>query len=79
MKVLEWIETETQYLAVIQKREIFETDSFFEGARHGREAIIKGKRKDTGEIDWFAYAWDKALTPFWVAKRWAEIAPDVIE
>ena len=49
-KVLQWIETDRQYIAVLQSRELFNEDSFFED-RHKYEAIIVGQRKDTGEMD----------------------------
>ncbi len=45
-KVLQWVETDSQYIAVLQPREIFDEDSFFED-RHEYEAIILGQRKDT--------------------------------
>ena len=37
-KVLQWIETDRQYIAVLQSRELFNEDSFFED-RHKNEAI----------------------------------------
>ncbi len=77
MRVLEWIETDTQYWAVVQPRSWFEEDSLFDWDRHDREAIIMGRRQDSGEIDICAYAWDKNVTPLWLAKDIVASYPDI--
>ena len=76
-KVLQWIETDRQYIAVLQPREIFDEDSFFED-QHKYEAIILGPRKDTGEMDWYANAYDKEWVSLAQAQAWIAAAEEVV-
>ena len=77
-RVLQWVETDSQYIAVLQPRETFDEDSFFED-RHKYEAIILGRRKDTGETDWYAHAYDKEWVSLAQAQAWMAAASVVLK
>jgi len=76
-EVLQWVETDRQYIAVLQPRELFNEDSFLED-RHKYEAIIVGQRKDTGEMDWYAHAYDKEWVSLAQAQAWMAAAEEVV-
>ena len=76
-RVLQWIETDSQYIAVLQPREIFDEDSFFED-RHKYEAIILGRRKDTGETDWHAHSYEKEWVSLAQAQAWMAAAEEIV-
>ena len=76
-RAIEWIETATQYIAVLQPRELFDENSFFED-RHGRETIIVGRLKNSGELDWYAHAYDKEWVTLEQARAWVAAARNVI-
>ena len=43
MKVIEWLETDDQYWAVVQPRELFYPNTFFESDHYEYEAFINPK------------------------------------
>jgi hypothetical protein len=61
-KILEIIETGTQYMAVLQPKELFEEGSLREIDRHEYESIVGGDLVDGSGVDWYALAYDK---PWW--------------
>ena len=76
-RAIEWIETATQYIAVLQPRELFDENSFFED-RHGSETIIVGRLKNSEELDWYAHAYDKEWVTLEQARAWVAAARNVI-
>ena len=76
MKVIEWLETDDQYWAVVQPRELFYPNTFFESDRYEYEAFISGILKKEGEEDIFAHAFDKRWVSFEEAQRWMAVRPD---
>ena len=76
-RAIEWIETATQYIAVLQPLELFDENSFFED-RHGSETIIVGLLKNSEELDWYAHAYDKEWVTLEQARAWVAAARNVI-
>ncbi|MBC8230429.1 hypothetical protein H8E77_12855 [bacterium] len=75
MKVIEWLETDDQYWAVVQPSEIFYPNTFFESDRYEYEAFISGILKEEDEEDIFAHAFDKRWVSFEEAQRWMSVRP----
>jgi len=73
---LEWLETDDQYWAVVQPRELFYQNTFFESDRYEYEAFISGILKEESEEDIFAHAFDKRWVSFEEAQRWMAVRPD---
>lgn len=76
MQVIEWLETDDQYWAVVQPRELFYPNTFFESDRYEYEAFISGILKEEGEEDIFAHAFDKCWVGFEEAQRWMAFRPN---
>jgi hypothetical protein len=61
-KILDIIETGTQWMVVVQPKGLFVEGSLREIDRHEHEAIIGGDLTDGSGVDWYAFAYDK---PWW--------------
>jgi hypothetical protein len=78
MKVLEWLETEDKFLAVVQPRELFIEGFFFESNRYEYEAIISGILRKEKVRDIYAHAFDKRWCSLAEAQRIMERMRDYI-
>jgi len=77
VKVLKWLKTEKEYLAVFFPEELFVENSFYEAGKHNSESIIEGILKNGGEPLLYAYAFDKSI-PFSYAKSIVSSIPNYI-
>lgn len=72
LRVIEWKRTTTQYVALLQVADRFETGSIREIERHGPETILGGTLKGTTKTDWYALAYDRGELEFEEAKDLAQ-------
>jgi len=76
LKVLKYITTKTQIIAVVRKECLFEQDSFFVSDRHDYETVISGQLKGSGEEAIYAFGYDRRYCTREYIQRWLQLEPD---
>lgn len=71
---MEWKRTETQYVAILQVLERFESGSIRELERRGPEIVLGGTLRGTARTDWYALAYSRHDLEFEEAKTLARQA-----
>jgi hypothetical protein len=69
--IMEWKRTTSQYIAILQALDRFETTSIREVEKHSFETVLGGTLKDTGATDWYALAYDRRELEFDEARTMA--------
>ena len=76
MKVLKYLTTKKQIIAVVRNERLFEQDSFFVSDRHDYETVISGRLKGSGEEAIYAFGYDRRYCTREYIQRWLQIEPD---
>ncbi len=76
MKVLKYLTTEKQIIAVVRNECLFEQDSFFVSDQHDYETVISGRLKGSGEEAIYAFGYDRRYCTREYIQRWLQIESD---
>jgi len=69
--IMEWKRTSSQFIAILQALDRFETNSIREVEKHGFETVLGGTLKGTSITDWYALAYDRRELEFDEARTMA--------
>ena len=69
--IIEWKRTSTQYVAILQVADRFETGSIRELEKHGPETVLGGTLRGSNQTDWYALAYSRYELDFDEAKDMA--------
>jgi hypothetical protein len=72
--IVDWKRTSSQYVAILQALDRFETNSIREVSKSNGETILAGVLKGTDETDWYAIAYDRNEYEFDEARTRARAA-----
>ncbi len=69
--IMEWKRTSSQYIAILQALDRFESNTIREIEKHRFETVLGGKLKGTDTTDWYALAYDRRELEFDEARTMA--------
>ena len=74
--IIDWERTSSQYVAIVQALDRFESNSIREISKSNGETILAGVLKGSDETDWYAIAYDRNEYEFDEARLRARAALD---
>ncbi len=72
--IVDWKRTSSQYVAILQSLDRFESNTIREVSKANGETILAGVLKGTNETDWYAIAYDRNEYEFDEARTRARAA-----
>jgi hypothetical protein len=74
--IVDWKRTSSQYVAILQSMDRFETNTIKEVSKKNGETVLAGTLRGTDITDWYAIAYDRNEYEFDEARTRARAALD---